>query len=316
MLEERNIPEKWEKLVALAAAFGQSSGFNVACPRFMVGKSELMALESYYVIAPHRNDLESSIVKDGLHLRYRVFSEQKGWEPPNRERIETDRYDKIATHCVLYARLRDMETKNVERVPVSYMRLLNAARWAGVTPDMRPEHPLAMLTVDGVKLQGGLERSLQTAQVLELSRLCVDDRFKSIRIATEGQSTMPLCRTNNLHLQMVWNDTANQTGGPLQLVGIAEPWLIRQIREQGYALSEIGDAVEHRGERLPFVIDVRDADNRRACAANYRRAQETLGWVIKPSQGRVIEQRLDDGAYSGGYRTLGVMPQARALRVV
>lgn len=283
MLIERHMHGAWKKANALAEAPEQNSPF----PKYMIGNAELLSLETMNVIAPFENVEERRQVRDGMRLRYEVFSEKMRWEPPNAERLESDNYDRIATHSVLYARTRDLGSNRVERHAVSYMRLLRADRWEETPGVFRPDVPLPLMKVEGVELTPELLKSVRDSSTYELSRLCVKERFKSLRIDQGGDSHIQYHRASSLHLLLVWNDVMRQSGGPRRLVGLTEPWFIKQIRAQGYEMQNLGDPVEHRGERQPFVMDIRSERNRIVSHATLQKAKELLGDVLKPSLGRI-----------------------------
>lgn len=290
MLAERHIHGAWTK----ANTFETASKQDTVLPKFVIGNSELLAIEAVNVIAPHETPEERQAVKDGFRLRHRVFAEKKGWERENADKFEIDIYDRIATHCLLYATMRDLDDNHIERQPVSYMRLLRADRWSNTAPDKRPDVPLALLGVNGVTCPDAIRKSIDNSSAYELSRLCVEEKFKTIRIDRGPDTAINYQRTNSLHLLLVWNEAVRQSGGPRRLVGLTEPWFIKQIRSQGYEIEEMGDVVEHRGERQPFVMDVLSDRNRMVSYATLQKATEILGDVIRPNVGRVNNKPIPE----------------------
>lgn len=283
MLIERHIHGAWEK----ADALDEVPALDGRVFKYMIGKAELISLEVVNVIFPFENEEERHLIRDGMRLRYEVFSEKMKWERPNAERLESDPYDRIATHSVLYARTRDLGSNRVERHAVSYMRLLRADRWENTSCVISPDAPLPFMKIKGVVLTPELIESVRDSSTYELSRLCVQERFKSIRIDGGGDSRAQYHRTNSLHLQLMWSEAIRQSGGPRRLVGLTEPWFIQQIRGQGYEIQNLGDPVEHRGERQPFLMDIRSEINSAVSNATLNIAKERLGDILKPSLGRI-----------------------------
>lgn len=185
-------------------------------------------------------------------LRHQVYCEDLGWEERRTDALETDEYDAHSLHCLA----RSRQSGN----------LAGCVRLVLARAD-EPNHPLPFEltcadTLDRVlldRLAGGRQR------IAEVSRLAIVRDYRRRR----GEETSPGTLLDSSF------GTAEQPRFPYLLVGLymavfvvaerhqldtlfllVEPRLSRHLNHLGIGNRQIGGAAEHRGLRVPAMIDV------------------------------------------------------------
>ncbi len=185
-------------------------------------------------------------------LRYKVFCEETGFENPDAfpDRIERDRYDAHARHFLVWDRHEHQWAGAMRLVEASSTRL--------------PSEEIV-----GAPLLGLDERRHRS---VEFSRLCILSQYRRTNQSTfyglyrtEGQYPRTAC-------SVLYRQEDNEV--LLQLLGasfgwrpeiehcyfIVTPALARVLSRFGIPLRQVGGQVEHRGTRIPFQYDVREAE--------------------------------------------------------
>jgi N-acyl amino acid synthase of PEP-CTERM/exosortase system len=185
------------------------------------------------------------------HLRHEVYARELAWEPIRDDEIETDAYDRHAVHCLMRA--------------VATHTFVGCGRL--VRPD--PENsaaPLPFETVCATSLDRNLidPARLDRSRIAEISRLAVIGQYRR-RPGEAGTAftidddfgIAPRIRlpylTLGLYLALIalarWHKIDT-------LFVVADQALIRNLAHLGIDIRQIGTEVEHRGQRIPGVIDV------------------------------------------------------------
>lgn len=196
---------------------------------------------------------ETAELKDAVYrVRHAVYCEEFGFEPTTSAQREIDRYDACATALLI----RDLHDA----------QFIACARIVHTNP-LAPDEPLPF----EIATKGRLHQEMVTAdpvprsQVGEISRLAVVSRYRRRR--TDAGSPAPLSDDDfkegpssrfpfilaGLYLGIM---AAAQLEGLVRLYMLTEERLARHINRVGVKVVPIGELVEHRGPRLPSMIDV------------------------------------------------------------
>jgi N-acyl amino acid synthase of PEP-CTERM/exosortase system len=188
------------------------------------------------------------------HLRHEVYARELGWEAIRADEIETDAYDRHAVHCLMRA--------------VATHMFVGCARL--VRPD--PENPTAPLPFEAACAKT-LDRDLvdptrlDRSRIAEISRLAVIGQYRrrpgeagTAFAINDDFGIVPRIRlpylTLGLYLALIalarWHKIDT-------LFVIADPTLVHSITHLGIELRPIGAPIEHRGQRVPTMMDIDQA---------------------------------------------------------
>lgn len=196
-----------------------------------------------------------------FNIRHQVYCEDLGFEPQRPDRREIDEHDANSLHCLL-------QTADVEPRPVGCTRLVCAST---ASPDyLLPFERACARTLDRSIIDPA---RLPRDRIGEVSRLAVVGAFRRRR--GEERSVCGLDQDDfgileqprfpyvpiSLYLGVVALAARN---GIDTLFVLTEPRLANHFARLGVNIRQIGEAVTHRGTRIPSMIDVRDViDNMR-----------------------------------------------------
>lgn len=187
-------------------------------------------------------------------VRYQVFCEETGFE--DRERFpderERDQFDEHATHFIIWDRL--------EREWVAAMRLVPAAHQA-----------LPCETICADDLAGLSERRQRS---VECSRLCILTRHRQTAFGNHFGRALPDGERAGVGDPVFFHQEDHELF--LRMVRVSIDWarrtdveycyfiitraLSRMLKRFGVPLEVVGEAVEHRGQRIPHAYQVHAAD--------------------------------------------------------
>jgi len=187
-----------------------------------------------------------------FRIRYDVYCAELGFEDPGKfvDRREIDVYDEFSLHCLLYHRGSDGYAGCVRLVMVDPQRKDDLLPFEHLCRDTMYRDVLAGLVKDRTK-------------VAEISRLAVRSTFRR----RKGESNIPgtiieerkrgfgAMRTPWIALGLYLSAAA--TGLIKGLDGVfalMEPRLARRLGAYGLKFIQVGEPVEHRGQRAPFFI--------------------------------------------------------------
>lgn len=204
----------------------------------------------YFEVAPAL-DLEHK--RKVFRIRHEVYCEELKFEPERPDRMETDEYDRHSLHCLMTA-------NNEEHTLVGCTRLVLA----------RPEDPGFPLPVERT-CAATLDKSLydpariDRKRIAEVSRLAVRGQYR--RRKGEAQTAAPIAEQdygNREHprfpyipvgLYLATIAMAKRNGIDYLLV-LTEPRLANHFSKLGVQVSQIGGPVQHRGTRVPSMMEV------------------------------------------------------------
>lgn len=210
--------------------------------------------QKYFQIVPA---VDEALQQTAFRIRHKVYCEELGFEPLRDNGMETDGYDVHSLHILI----RSVTTGE-------YVGCIRLAR-----PD--PARPAQLLPFEQT-CAGTLDRSLIDPAALprhaiaEVSRLAVLAAYR--RRKGESHSAFPGSQrdfgshtqprfpylTAGLYLGMI--ATAAHHGIDT-LFTLTEPRLARHLAALGVKVRQIGGGVEHRGRRVPSMLDTQGVIN-------------------------------------------------------
>ena len=229
----------------------------------------------YFEILPATNDA----LRDAVYrVRHEVYCEELGFEPLRPDRRETDSYDANSLHCLL-------RSSNERQTPVGCVRIVMA----------RADEPDFLLPFERT-CAATLDRSiidpskLPRDRIAEVSRLAVRAAFR--RRKGEQQSAVPVHQEDFgtiVHPRFPYIPIGLYLGaialaarsGIETLFILTEPRLAAHFAKLGVDVRQIGGAVEHRGARIPSMMDVRGII-------------KDMRFLLRPMW-RVIEEEIEAG---------------------
>lgn len=185
-------------------------------------------------------------------IRHQVYCEELGFEPHRTSQLEHDEFDKYSIHCLLLHK--------ASQTYVGCVRLVQA--------DSRtPGFGFPFEQVCGKSLRWTFDSSGGTGRKRygEISRLAVTAPFRRPRHGTHAAHTggahpgagdeeaRRLFPSVALGLYLA-STAMGLSKGLDGVFAMMEPRLARQLRRFGIQCQQIGEAVEHRGTRVPYFI--------------------------------------------------------------
>ncbi|THF60497.1 PEP-CTERM/exosortase system-associated acyltransferase [Pseudothauera rhizosphaerae] len=229
----------------------------------------------YFRIAPAVDD---SLRDRVYRIRHEVYCEELGFEPERPDRRETDEYDAQSLHCLL--------TTNADpEQPVGCTRLV-------LTSQDDPDAPLPFEHTCEATLDRRIidPARLPRERIAEVSRLAVRGTYRrrrgeartAVAINDEdfGQGDRPRFPYIPIGLYLGAVALASRSGIDTLFV-LTEPRLASHFAKLGVEIRQIGGGVEHRGLRVPSVMDVPGI-------------VKNMRLIIKPIW-RVIQEEIEQG---------------------
>lgn len=190
---------------------------------------------------------------DVYRIRHEVYCEELKFEPERPDRRETDDYDRHSLHCLIRTSTEPDNLVGCTRLvltdPDDRTRLLPFERTCAATLDRS--------IVDPMKLQRG--------RIAEVSRLAVRAYYRRRRGETNtaatisdedfGTQTQPRFPYIPIGLYLGAVAMAHRNNIDTLFV-LTEPRLASHFAKLGVDIRQIGGAVEHRGARVPSMMDV------------------------------------------------------------
>lgn len=214
------------------------------------------SFKNFFEIVPA---LDDELVNDVFFIRHEVYARDLGFEPVREDQRETDKYDRHSLHCLV-------------RTSQHPARLAGCARL--ILPD--PLQPAAPLPFE-IYCEHSLDRSLMDPaqlprdRIAEVSRLAVMSGFRRRKgeqgreaLVTEqdfGDARQPRFPYIPISLYMGAVLMAKRMGIDY-LFTLTEPRLAGHFAKLGVNICPIGAPVDHRGLRVPSVIEVAEIPER------------------------------------------------------
>lgn len=205
--------------------------------------------KKYFEVIPA---LTEALKRENYHLRHEVYCRDLGFEPERSDEIEVDEYDSHSLHCLIRA--------------VSSQIYVGCARIVLADPeDIRRPLPFEEACAST------LDRSIidparcDRRKIAEISRLAVLGRYRRRR----GETNKPFSLDDNLgegeRLRLPYLTLGLYLGlialarhqGIETLFVLTEPRLAAGISRLGVDVQQIGGPIEHRGMRIPSMMNVK-----------------------------------------------------------
>lgn len=206
--------------------------------------------KKYFEVVPATNDALRQAV---FRIRHEVYCEDLKFEPERADRMETDRYDRHSLHCLI-------RSSQEPHALVGCTRLVLAD----------PGDPTAPLPFE-LTCQETIDRKLidpskmPRNRIAEVSRLAVRAAYRrrkgelhdAVTINNEdfGKSGHPRFPYIPIGLYLGAVALASRSGIDTLFV-LTEPRLAAHFGKIGVDIKQIGAPVQHRGTRIPSVMDV------------------------------------------------------------
>ncbi|TDN44504.1 N-acyl amino acid synthase of PEP-CTERM/exosortase system [Azoarcus indigens] len=237
----------------------------------------------YFEIAPATNE---ALRNDVFRIRHEVYCEELHFEPERPDRRESDQYDSHSLHCLI-------------RTSNQPTQLVGCTRLVLVNP-ADPDEPLPFERTCAATLDRSIidPARLPRGSIAEVSRLAVRGLYRrrkgedhsAIAISEEdyGNSERPRFPYIPIGLYLGAVALAARSGIETLFV-LTEPRLAAHFGKLGVDIRQIGGPVEHRGTRVPSVMDVQSII-------------KSMRFIVKPIW-KVIHEEIERGyeqeAHSG-----------------
>lgn len=189
------------------------------------------------------------LAKEAYKLRSKVFCEELRFEDDRTDGMETDQFDKHATQMVVYSKS--------DKAYVGCMRIIHGDH-SGV------RHTLPFEQHCRGKLDHRIITQIKESgdKYGELSRLTIDKQFRHIGREQEKSTKYGKAKSSVIlfSLYLGLKAIAHQQG-IRYIFAIMEPRLANSIRRLSVPVVQVGDAIEHRGLRIPVLIDMSQTES-------------------------------------------------------
>ncbi len=208
--------------------------------------------QRYFQIVPAVND---ALRGDVFRIRHQVYCEDLKFEAPRPDCRESDEFDSHSIHCLIRT-------------------VAAPSQWAGCTrlvlaDPADPAEPLPFERTCAATLNRALvdPAKLPRERIAEVSRLAVCARFRrrkgedrsSLGIATEDFCAHGLPRFPYIPIGLYLGAVAMAARSGIDILFVlTEPRLAAHFGKLGVDIRQIGAPLEHRGIRVPSVMDVRE----------------------------------------------------------
>lgn len=241
-LEQQSVEIRLSRTPSLSRDMSETLPPGISIASFSEG------YRKFFEVVPATND---QLKWHNYHLRHEVYARELGWEPLRDDEIETDAHDRHAVHCLM-------------RAVASHM-FVGCARLVRADP-RNPDAPLPFETACADHLDRKVidPTRLDRARIAEISRLAVIGQYRrrpgeagSAFTINDDFGIAPRIRlpylTLGLYLALIalarWHKIDT-------LFVLAEPTLAHRIAQLGIEMRSIGTPVEHRGQRVPTMLQV------------------------------------------------------------
>lgn len=234
------------------------------------------SFKRYFEIVPA---LTEELRTEAYRIRHQVYCEELKYEPERPNRLESDEYDAHSLHCLI----RSVKTN----------QFVGCTRLILCRPD-NPQYPLPFEKTCAEVLDRAIidPQTLSRHRIAEVSRLAVISQFRTRR----GERDTPAPISDDsfssginprfpyipVALYLATTELAALHGIHTMFL-LTEPRLARHFAKLGVNIIQIGDEVEHRGVRVPSVVNV-------------RKIIDGLNFIMRPLY-NVVAQEVRDGMH-------------------
>ncbi|MBI2380379.1 MAG: PEP-CTERM/exosortase system-associated acyltransferase [Gammaproteobacteria bacterium] len=246
--------------------------------------------QKYFEVVPA---ITPELTQAAYRVRHQVYCRELGWEAPRPDGMESDAYDQQSKHILMRAHGTE-----------DFIGCVRLVRPSAEDPDKALPLELSC----GNKLNSGQVRYFQPerTRLAEVSRLAVIGKYRrrkneqsqpvAISDQDYGKIVHPRFPYIPVGLYMGMLAMARREGIDTLLL-LTEPTLAIHFTRLGVRLTPIGEPIEHRGTRLPFLMQVEPTI-------------EKMSFIVKPLFNAIAED------VERGYRALELPAKGeRLLRV-
>lgn len=229
-----------------------------------------VGFRKYFEVLPATTE---DLQAHAFSIRHQVYCEELEYEPPHPDRRERDDYDAHSVHCLIRS--------VVDGSYIGCTRLVLAKPSDPLYP--LPVERTCMHTIDRAILD---PQRLPRHSIAEISRLAVISRYRNRRGEKEspaplndqafGTAERPRFPYLTVGLYLATVELARQHGISTILV-LTEPRLAHHFARLGVHIRQIGGPVQHRGTRIPSVINVQEV-------------LDGLNFIVRPLYNVVAEE--------------------------
>lgn len=205
--------------------------------------------QDYFRVVPA---VTEKLVEEAQRIRHQVYCQELGWEPVKEDGLERDYYDQYSVHCLLRS--------------VSRESFIGCIRLVLPTDDGVGLHLPLQKACDGKLYPGHPDPvALANIEVAEVSRLAITSDFRRRRhekgkvvsfpdqeVSLSDRRKFPYIPVA-LYLGMMEIAAQRNINN---LYFLTEPLLAKHFGRLGGELELVGEGIEHRGLRKPYLMDV------------------------------------------------------------
>ncbi len=216
----------------------------------MNNTSTTSLFDHHFSVVPANTE---QLIETVYSIRHQVYCEELGFEEQRANHLEFDEHDLHSLHCLLYHKASKSYAGCVRLVladkdnPSNLFPFENACRGQS-NPNFAPlnEQPRSRfgeisrlaITADFRRRRGESNQPDGGSDAIDASNDDERRRFPSVALG--------------LYLAITAMGLKQGLDGVFAMM---EPRLARQLRRFGFCFSQVGEAIEHRGLRAPFLID-------------------------------------------------------------
>ena len=208
-------------------------------------KEFLNLMTHFYKVMPAVNH---SLETEAFKIRHKVYCSELQYEAQNADSMEKDEFDHHSTQMVVYSK--------ADKSYIGCVRMVHG-RHNGITHSLPFEHHCAeklnKRIIDMVKQSGH--------KYAEVSRLAIDREFRHIGRKNVAKSLGGQQKSSFVLLSLYLGLQAMARQQNVRyLFAIVEPRLLKNLHRHSVPAIQIGEGVDHRGLRVPILIDVEDIE--------------------------------------------------------
>ncbi len=228
------------------------------------------SFKKYFEVVPALTD---ELRDHAYRIRHEVYCEDLKYEPERADRREIDEYDAHSINCLI--------------------RSVKTGEFAGCTRLILcrpgdPSYPLPFEKTCAHSIDRAIidPQALSRSRIAEVSRLAVISKFRTrkgerhsavpLSASSYGTDIMPRFPYIPVALYLAVTELAALHGIHTMFL-LTEPRLAAHFQKLGVSIIQVGDPVEHRGLRIPSVVNV-------------KKIIDGLNFIMRPLYDTVAEQ--------------------------
>lgn len=215
---------------------------------FTLGSS----FKKYFEIVPAYTD---ALKNEVFRIRHQVFCEDLKFESERQNKLEMDDYDSHSLHLLI----RSIKANEF----IGCTRII-------LTQPNNASYPLPFEKVCAATLDHSIMETIPRESIGEVSRLAVISRFRKRKgdvkgpfsISDEDYGTINQPRFPYIPISLYMGTIKlAHSHGVNYLFMLTEPRLASHFQKLGADLQIIGDSVNHRGKRIPSMLNINEVIN-------------------------------------------------------